>query len=484
MFFVRLLLLIKSSTFPDTDKELAMAKSNISVEEQNTRVSTLLRQVDEDVRKKNFEEALDKIRKVYEYDIRNIYARAYEERVLLMMVERDRDQAIRAVEKTSEERVDAEVKKRLRDFYRQKETGSEKRKQTEHQEQVLEERARHASVNEAQQESGKDLSKIETDTTRQIAELEQRLLQQIKKQTGAKEDILPGETVLAEYKKRISQYESAEDQRKKIEDEAFAKMKEEHRRSQEQLVKRMDEERKTLLEREHEKAKQTSFDAYRALMTLMMEIAVPSEFQSPIMKSLKISFSLTDAEHTMLERDVRVRTYIETVRRLYQMPKQSEEDFAHLKNLRTLFGITDAEHAELVKRVKKELGLPDETAVILIIDDDPAIRKFVEHVLRRTYKTVLSAETAEAALLTIQSTPPSLVLCDINLGISVMSGFTFCEKIRSGEAGAQLKSLPIIFMSSMVDEFFIKSAKQLSVKEFLPKPFSRESLETVVKNNL
>jgi len=69
---------------------------------------------------------------------------------------------------------------------------------------------------------------------------------------------LPGETVLAEYKKRISQYESAEDQRKKIEDEAFAKMKEEHRRSQEQLVKRMDEERKTLLEREHEKAKQTS----------------------------------------------------------------------------------------------------------------------------------------------------------------------------------------------------------------------------------
>jgi CheY-like chemotaxis protein len=447
-----------------------MAKSNISVEEQKTRVSTLLRQVDEDVRKKSFEEALDKIRKVYEYDIRNIYARAYEERVLLMMVERDREQAMRAVEKTSEERVDAEVKKRLRDFYRQQEAGSEKRKQTEHQEQVLEERARKASVTEARQESGKDLSKIETETTRQIAELEQRLLQQIQKQSASKPD--------------SSTYEAAENERKKIQDDAFAKMKEEHRRSQEQLIQRMEEERKALLEREHEKSKQVSHDAYRALMALMMEIAVPSELQSPILQSLKISFSLTDAEHSALEREVRLRTYIETVKRLYQLPKQSEEDFAHLKNLRKLFGITDQEHGKLVKRVKKELGLPDETAVIMIIDDDPAIRKFVEHVLRRTYQTVLSAETAEAALSVIQSAVPSLVLCDINLGIGVMSGFSFCEKIRTGEAGAQFKSLPIIFMSSMVDEFFIKSAKQLGVKEFLPKPFSRESLEAVVKNSL
>ncbi|MFZ1976597.1 MAG: response regulator [Bacteroidota bacterium] len=447
-----------------------MARPNISIEEQKTRVSALLRQVDEDVRKKNLEDALDKIRKVYEYDIKNIYARAYEERILIMILERDREQAIRAVEKSSEERVNAEVKKRLRDFYRQQELSSEKRKQSEQQEQVLEDRARKASVTEARQESKKDISKIETDTTRQIEELEQRLLQQIQKQSAAKTD--------------FSSIEAVESQRKKIEDEAFSKMKDEHRRAQEQLVQRMDEERKALLEREHEKAKQSYLDAYCSLMALMMELAVPSEFQAPLLQSLKISFSLTDEEHAVAERDVRVRTYIETIRRLYQLPQQSEEDFAHLKNLRKLFGISDEEHKKLVKRVKKELGLPDETAVILIIDDDPAIRKFVEHVLQRTYKTVQSTETAEAAISAIQAASPSLVLCDINLGIGVMSGFTFCEKIRAGELGAQLKSLPMIFMSSMVDEFFIKSAKQLGVKEFLPKPFSRESLEAVVKNTL
>ena len=165
-----------------------MAKSNISVEEQNTRVSALLRQVDEDVRKKNFEEALDKIRKVYEYDIRNIYARAYEERVLLMMVERDRDQAMRAVEKTSEERVDAEVKKRLRDFYRKQETGSKNESKPNIRNKFWKIAPEKHPSTEAQQESGKDLSKIETETTRQIAEFEQRLLQQIQKQSCAKTD--------------------------------------------------------------------------------------------------------------------------------------------------------------------------------------------------------------------------------------------------------------------------------------------------------
>jgi len=62
--------------------------------------------------------------------------------------------------------------------------------------------------------------------------------------------------------------------------------------------------------------------------------------------------SLTDAEHTMLERDVRVRTYIETVRDYTRCPN-SRGRFCTFKNLRTLFGITDAEHAELVKRLKK-----------------------------------------------------------------------------------------------------------------------------------
>ena len=39
-------------------------------------------------------------------------------------------------------------------------------------------------------------------------------------------------------------------------------------------------------------------------------------------------------------------------------------------------------------------------------------------------------------------------------------------------------------MSSMEDEFFVRSAKQMGVKAYLAKPFTRESLEAMVKNAL
>jgi len=51
-----------------------MPLPTLKPEERNARVSTLLRQVDEDVKAQKLDEALERIRKVYEFDIKNIYA--------------------------------------------------------------------------------------------------------------------------------------------------------------------------------------------------------------------------------------------------------------------------------------------------------------------------------------------------------------------------------------------------------------------------
>jgi CheY-like chemotaxis protein len=176
-----------------------------------------------------------------------------------------------------------------------------------------------------------------------------------------------------------------------------------------------------------------------------------------------------------------VSAYIDAVRALWQSGAPSNENFVHLKNLQNFFKISDDEHAAITKGVKKELGMPDETAVIMVIDDDPSIRKYVEHILKKTYFTVIIAESAESALPEIEKTLPSLILSDINLGAGAMSGFTFYEKITAGTYGEKIKSVPFILMSSLQDEFFVKSAKRLGVKAYLPKPFTRESLETVIK---
>jgi PleD family two-component response regulator len=219
-------------------------------------------------------------------------------------------------------------------------------------------------------------------------------------------------------------------------------------------------------------------------MMLMMQLAVPAEIQSSLLQSLKISFSISDTEHMEVERSVQVNAYIEAVRILWQGGKPSDEDTMHLKNLQQFFKIADDEHVSITKRVKKELGLPDETAIIVVIDDDPSIRKYVDHILKKTYLNVITAATAEAALPEIEKTTPSLIVSDVNLGAGVMSGFTFYEKIIAGTYGEKLKSVAYVLMSSLEDEFFVRSAKQLGVKAYMPKPFTRETLETTVKNAL
>ncbi|MCX7983926.1 MAG: response regulator [Bacteroidetes bacterium] len=464
-----------------------MAIQSLSHEEKIRRVSALLRQVDEDVKEKRYEQALDKIRQVYEYDIKNIYARAYEERILILMMERDREQMLKEAEKKAEEKIDAEVKRRLKEFYKLQEIEAEKRRAAEQKEQVLEERARQASVSEVKQETTRDLTTIEKEALKRIEELEKRLQTALQSQTTSV-DATTVQKMKEEYEAKLLQYkkqfEEAEAERKKIQEEAFARMREEQQRAQEQLVQKFEEERRLLIEREREKEKQRALDAYRSVMMLMMELAVPGEVQSSILQSLKISFNITDTEHMAVEREVQVRSYIETVRTLYQAQVQTEEDFEHLKNLRQLFRISDDEHVAIVKRVKKELGLPDETAVIVAIDDDPAIRKYIEHILKRTYKTVITAINAESIVSELPKLQPSLIISDVNLGVGVMSGFTFFEKVRNGEFGDSLKALPLILISSMEDEFFIRSARQLGVKTYLTKPFTKEQLESAVKDAL
>jgi CheY-like chemotaxis protein len=444
-------------------------------DERMTRVSALLRQVDEDVRAKNLESALDHIRKVYEFDIKNVYARAYEERILIMMMEKEREAAVLEAKQQAAAQVDQEVKRRLNEFYKQQEFDAQKRKQEEKTEQVLEERARKASVNEAQEIAHNDLTAIEKDTVKRIEELEKRLIAQIQK-------VAPGTSSAGTA--TGTEIVQAEAERKIIQEEAFLKMKEEQKRAQEELIQQMEEERNTLLEREREKAKQQEIDAYRTLMKLMIQLAVPAEMQTSLLQSLKISFSISDTEHMEAERSVQVGAYVDAVKSLWQNGKPSEEDSVHLKNLQQFFKISDDEHISITKQVKKELGLPDETAIIVVIDDDASIRKYVEHILRKTYLNVITTTSAEDALTEMKNVSPSLIISDVNLGAGVMSGFTFYEKIASGTYGDKLKSVAFVLMSAIEGEFFVRSAKQLGVKAFLPKPFTKESLEATIKHAL
>ena len=61
--------------------------STVDQEDIKTRVNQQLRLADESVKNKQYDQALLIVRKVYSIDMKNMYARAYEERILALKLE-------------------------------------------------------------------------------------------------------------------------------------------------------------------------------------------------------------------------------------------------------------------------------------------------------------------------------------------------------------------------------------------------------------
>jgi CheY-like chemotaxis protein len=466
---------------------------HLDEEEVRKRVNQLLRLADEGVKQKKYDEALETARRVFTIDLKNMYARAYEERILALKIEEERERLSRDAESRAEIKMEEELKRRMKEFHKTMEIEVLKKKEIQLQERSLEDHARKASVEEQQQIHQKDLATLEMNTRKSIEDLELRIASQLSRVTGrtagnAHDSGATVDQVRSEYEAKLEnlkrQYEEAEAARRKIHEEAFLKMSEEHQRAHDDLVKRMEEEREIFQQREREKSRQISLDAYQSVLASTEEIGLQPNLQAPLLQALRIPLSITEKEHNDLKREVHLASYMSALRGALQKGAPSEEDAENLKNLQILYGLTDEEHRTLTRAAKKDLGLPDETAVILVVDDDPVVQDFICHILKQTYRTVLSAANVDEAIEAASHNRPALILCDHHLGPGSISGIAFYEKILQNKYGNSLKDAHFVLMSAVRDEFFLKSARSLGIKTILPKPFTKESLESTLRDAL
>ena len=464
----------------------------LALEERKRRISVLLHKVDEEIKKKQYDEALDIIRRVYQLDIKNIYARAYEERILVMKLEQEREELKRESEQKTTQEVETRVKRWVEDFQTQRSREEKSKKVQEIVGTELEARAREAALDEMM----KRMQEVERRLTEQMQtalDAERRRVQSEPKQPVGeiKLSIEPSGDLIQfrkeyESKLQLAREEIEREVRERIErehgtiqQEAFAKLAEEHRKNQDEILRQFDEERKTIVQREETKAKETALTTLESVFFLMMRLNVELDTQDVILQTIRMSFGVSEEEYAAARKSSQHLTYANAIRSAWENGKPTPEELELLTNLKQTYQISDEEHQEIVKKVKKELGLPDETAVILVIDDDPAILRFIEHTLKRTYQAVLTATGVHEALTLIQQTMPALILCDVQM--PVMGGLTFFTKIQNDEYGKQLKSVPFLMMSALSDEFFIESTKKLGIKSYVTKPFTREVLEETVR---
>jgi DNA-binding response OmpR family regulator len=108
------------------------------------------------------------------------------------------------------------------------------------------------------------------------------------------------------------------------------------------------------------------------------------------------------------------------------------------------------------------------TQQILIVDDDPAIRKFVRANLEARGYQVMLAVDGEEALTLMESELPDLILLDIMM--PRVDGFDVCKRIR------EWSNIPIIMLSAREGETDKVRCLDCGADDYLTKPFSLREL--------
>jgi DNA-binding response OmpR family regulator len=115
-------------------------------------------------------------------------------------------------------------------------------------------------------------------------------------------------------------------------------------------------------------------------------------------------------------------------------------------------------------------------AKILIAEDEPDIRELVAFTLRFAGYEVVSATNGEEAVQLASREYPDLILMDVRM--PRMTGYDACRVMK---ADAELKDIPVVFLSAKGQEAEIQNGLDVGAEEYLLKPFAPDQLTERVR---
>ena len=113
---------------------------------------------------------------------------------------------------------------------------------------------------------------------------------------------------------------------------------------------------------------------------------------------------------------------------------------------------------------------------ILVVDDEPQIRRVMRVILAGENYEVLEARSGEAALLRFREFLPDLVLLDLNM--PGMNGLEACRSIREGS------DVPIIVLTVRHEEEEKVEALDAGADDYVTKPFGKSELLARIRAQL
>src|SRR5271169_4497478 len=118
-------------------------------------------------------------------------------------------------------------------------------------------------------------------------------------------------------------------------------------------------------------------------------------------------------------------------------------------------------------------------ATILVVDDDEETRDILERLLQMKGYSTTAVDSGEAALQSVASKLPDLILLDGNM--PGMDGFEVVKKLKSD---VRTRTIPTVMVTGLGDRDSRLRALENGAEDFLVKPVDRNELWSRVRNHL
>jgi DNA-binding response OmpR family regulator len=115
----------------------------------------------------------------------------------------------------------------------------------------------------------------------------------------------------------------------------------------------------------------------------------------------------------------------------------------------------------------------DGVAVVLLVEDDRAVREGLELALRRQGHVVHASESGERGLAVLRAQHPDIVVLDLMLpGID---GFETCRRMRAAA------EVPIIMLTARSDDFDVVAGLEAGADDYVVKPVEPRVLDARIR---
>ena len=120
-----------------------------------------------------------------------------------------------------------------------------------------------------------------------------------------------------------------------------------------------------------------------------------------------------------------------------------------------------------------------ERAKILIVDDDPNLRRALKIRLRANHYDTVQASDVHSAIAMAHKEHPGLIILD--LGLPTGDGFGVLERLQDCE---NLSSIPVIVLTARGSEFNELRTLEAGATAFFQKPVDNYELLNAIRANL